>query len=207
MPEVLADRLRRGLDLDDEAFDRLYPDWGRSLSRIHWTPVEAARHAAQMLVTRPGTRILDVGSGVGKFAIIGALVTEGVFYGVEQRLHFVETARAVAGQLGAERARFIHGNMMALDWRMFDAFYLYNPFLENLGILKPLDFTTKLTPALFTAYIEFVRQQLRNAPVGTRVVTYHGFGGDLPSNYRLQAQRRCASDFVELWVSVREGWS
>jgi hypothetical protein len=204
MHEALAARLRGGFVLDDAEFDTLYPDWARGLSRYHWTPVAVARHAAHWLVDRPGRRVLDVGSGVGKFAIIGALVTEGDFYGVEQRKYFLDTAQSVAGRLGASRATFLHGNMMAVDWKMFDAFYLYNPFVENLGLLQPIDETTDLRPEFYSTYVEFVRHQLVSAAIGSRVVTYHGFGGNMPSGYQRRARKRYRSDFLELWVKGGE---
>ena len=45
---------------------------------MHWTPVHVARRAAQFLVTGPETRVLDVGSGPGKFCLVGALATQGI---------------------------------------------------------------------------------------------------------------------------------
>ena len=204
MPKAIAARLRRGLDLDDDDFDRLYPDWGRRFSRLHWTPVAIARRAAQWLVARPGTRVLDVGAGVGKFALVGSLVTDGIFYGIEQRKHFVDAAQAVARGIGAKRAHFLHGNMMALDWGMFDAFYLYNPFLEDLESFEPRDNTSDVKRDFLGAYIDFVQQRLLRAPVGTRVVTFHGFGGDLPSCYQRQPQNAAAIEDLELWIRCAE---
>src|SRR5690349_287701 len=139
MPSTLGALLRRGHELDDDEFDEVYPDWGRRMSHVHWTPVAVARCAAQWLVARPGTRVLDVGSGVGKFAIVGSLVTEGVFYGIEQRKHLVDAAQAAARGLRAKSVHFLHGDMTTLDWQLFDAFYLYNPFQEDMRSLVPLD--------------------------------------------------------------------
>ncbi|MGI8819806.1 MAG: hypothetical protein ACR2ID_02870 [Chthoniobacterales bacterium] len=53
--------------LEDEKFDLLYPPEIRELSAIFWTPVRLAAEAARLLVPLPGTRVLDVGCGPGKF--------------------------------------------------------------------------------------------------------------------------------------------
>ena len=201
MPEALAHKLRRGLPLEDHAFDAMYPEWARELSLVHWTPVEVARRAAELLVVRPGVRVLDVGAGVGKFCLIGALATSGVFYGIEQRFHFVRAAQAAAARLGLDPSRFLHGNMGALDWRGFDAFYLYNPFAENLtSVMEPLDHSVTVDVSIFFAYVGLVRERLRDAPLGTRVVTYHGFGGELPPGYRLERWELSGTDRLELHV-------
>ena len=71
--------------LEDSRFDLVYPREIRELSDRHWTPVEVARKAAVFLVREPGTRVLDIGCGPGKFCIVGALATDGRFTGVEQR--------------------------------------------------------------------------------------------------------------------------
>lgn len=202
MPKAIAARLRRGLDLDDGEFDHLYPEWGRRLSTVHWTPVAIARRAAQWLVARPGTRVLDVGSGVGKFALIGSLVTDGVFYGIEQRRHFVDVAQAAARGMGAKRAHFLHGNMMTLDWGMFDAFYLYNPFFDDLHAFNPYTPTDHDKVNLTLAHVEFVQRHLLRARVGTRVVTYHGFGGVLPPCYQLYPQSGTPMEELKLWMRV-----
>jgi len=45
-------------------------------------------------------------------------------------------------------------------------------------------------------------QLLGRARVGTRVVTYHGFGGVMPDSYRLALRERCYSGLLELWVKT-----
>jgi len=186
----------------DESFDRVYPDWVKCRSERHWTPVEVARRAAELLVTSAYTRVLDVGSGAGKFCIVGALATQGRFCGVEQRAHLVEVAREAAEHYGIQRrAHFFHGDIRAIDWSEFKAFYLYNPFSEHAtGLFGAIDQSIELAPHLREKHIRFTRAQLAAAPVGTRVVTYHGFGGDMPPGYRCARREGHGTDFVELWV-------
>ena len=81
--------------IEDEKFDQIYPPRIRELSRLYWTPIRVAAEAAKLLVTTPGTRVLDVGCGPAKFCLVGASLTQGVFIGVEQREDLV-----VAGQKG-----------------------------------------------------------------------------------------------------------
>jgi hypothetical protein len=201
MPEDVCTRLRCGLPLDDQDFDRLYPPWAQDLSTIHWTPIETARRAAELLVVRSGMRVLDVGAGVGKFCLVGALCLPGVFYGIEQRFHFVKIAHQVGERLGLKNARFLHGNMLDVEWRGFDGYYLYNPFAENIAkSCEAIDTTVDRTPQLFIAYVRGVTERLRLARLGTRVVTYHGFGGDMPPGYHLELEEMSGTDRLELWV-------
>ena len=160
--------------MDAECFDQVFPAWVRHLANVHFTPVAVAARAAQHLAPAPGTRVLDVGAGVGKFCLVGALVTPGTFYGVERGAALVQAARATAGRLEQPRACFLHGDMGALDWRGFDAFYLYNPFADLDG-----------ADGAFDACVRFVRAQLDAARPGSRVATSHGYGGELPPGYRL----------------------
>jgi hypothetical protein len=148
-------------------------------------------------------RVLDVGAGVGKFCLVGALSMPGVFYGIEQRFHFVKTARETAARLGIPTARFLHGNMMAVEWQGFDGFYLYNPFAENLAsVTHPIDTTVDRDPTHFHAYVRFVRERLHRARRGTRVVTYHGFGGEMPPDYRLEREEESGTERIELWLKT-----
>jgi hypothetical protein len=203
MPQIVATTLREGLPLGDEQFDALYPSWARRPGRIHWTPVEVARRAAQLLVTHADMRVLDVGAGVGKFCLVAGLTSAGLFHGIEQRQHLVELAQETAARLGATNARFTAGNMTELDWGSFEGVYLYNPFSEYIpGLLDPIDDTVDLDGALHGRYIEFVREQLAAMPAGTRVVTYHGFGGGFPPTYERAVRERCGSGQLELWTKT-----
>lgn len=201
MPENVSLRLRCGLPLDDLDFDRLYPEWARRLSSVHWTPVDTARRAAELLVVRSGMRVLDVGAGVGKFCLVAALSLPGVFYGIEQRFHFVKAAHEVGERLGLRNARFLHGNMLDVEWSGFDGFYLFNPFAENIATeCAPIDESVDRTPELFRAYVRGVSERLDRARSGTRVVTYHGFGGEMPPGYRLELEELSGTERLELWV-------
>ena len=169
--------------LADDRFDLIYPPEIRKLSPVHWTPVMVARKAADFLVREPGTRVLDIGCGSGKFCIVGALTTAGQFTGVEQRKRLSDLARTTIEQSNIPNAEIIHGNIAQITFSNFDAFYLFNPFEENLKTMLKIDASVSLSSDLYEKYTEYVARQLAIAPLGTRLVTYCGSSEEVPLGY------------------------
>src|SRR6478672_1836485 len=109
----VRERLAEGT-LPDEAFDQLFPEDVRSKSMRHWTPISVARMAAARLVQHGAVRVLDAGSGPGKFCTVGAATHSLItFTGIEQRVNLVSVARRVATSLGVSNARFVLGDALA----------------------------------------------------------------------------------------------
>ena len=188
--------------LTDEVFDRvLAPEW-RVRSAVHWTPVAAAAPAIEWLTGRGARSVLDVGAGVGKLCAIGALSTRDVvFVGVEQRPALAAEANRIAALLGlSHRVRILASTLEALDPSAFDAFYLYNPFGEHLDTSDDLiDATVERGQACLERDVRIVDAWLARARHGTRVVTLHGFGGVVPSTYRLVGEREFDGDTLDAW--------
>jgi hypothetical protein len=195
----MFDRLRSG-EVDDDTFDLIFPPEVRRLSSFHWSPLECAVRAAEMCVPEPGTKVLDAGAGPGKFCLIGSLVTEGEFFGIEQRRTLVDTAREIAERYKISRVHFDCGNVIDFDWNPFDSIYLYNPFSENLDRSICIDDSCELFPELYISYIRAVQRKLADLGSGTRVVTLNGFGGDLPPSYELLHREGSDSLPLELWI-------
>ena len=193
--------LPEAFSIEDEKFDQVYSPRVRQLSGIFWTPVAVAAEAARLLVTKPSTRVLDVGCGAGKFCLIAARVTDGQFTGVEQRAELVVAARDAAAQLGTEGVEFLHANVMDVPFANYDAFYIFNPFEEHLHGHK-IDKAVALSPELFKRYTSYVSDQLGNRPLGTRVVTYMGYADDIPTCYDCEAA--FFGDDLKLWIKNRE---
>jgi hypothetical protein len=160
--------------------------------------------AARLLADIPGRRLLDVGSGVGKFCIVAAASVRATVIGVEHRRHLVEIAEGAAARLGVE-VTFISGTLDDCDPRDVDGVYLFNPFAENLSPPEDhLDESVELSEERFWRDIESMERFLRSAPVGTRVVTYCGWGGAMPAEYHL-ALREARAGTLELWVKMSVG--
>jgi SAM-dependent methyltransferase len=192
--------LRKGEYVSNSQFDTILPQRVRQFSGKHWTPVSVAIRAAELLVTSSRTRILDVGSGPGKFCLIGALTTEGSFVGVEQRKFLVEMSQRAAKALSIPRVSFIHDDMADIEWKNYDGFYLYNPFYENIKIWAETDQVIVDGDMAFAYYVKVVEEKLIRLKPGSRVVTYHGFGGTFPRDFRRVVQEPCGGDFLELWI-------
>ena len=201
MPQV-AENLKDPISAEDEKFDLIYPPEIRELSSLHWTPVAVAAEAAKMLGTTPITRVLDIGCGPGKFCLVGASLTDGRFTGIEQRSDLVEAARQAASDLGLASVEFIHGNVMEIDLADYDAFYLFNPFEENMHYGHKIDSVVRLSPGLFKRYTSHVAAQLGARPIGTRVVTYAGYADDIPGCYYCEST--LFGDDLKLWIKQRE---
>jgi SAM-dependent methyltransferase len=188
--------------VDDVAFDDRLPPSLQIKSSIHFTPIDVARHAATLLAPWPGMRVLDVGAGAGKFCLAAAhAVPTAHFVGVELREHLVRLATRLAVEWRIPNALFLPGDAFDLDWSLFDAFYFYNPFAEYL-LDKPflLDDELDFARGGFDLNVAAVQERLTAARPGTRVVTFHGFGGAPPAGYQLVLGEEIETGRMELWI-------
>lgn len=198
---LMLDALRAGRSVMDVAFDRIYPERIRKHSPRFWTPVVVARRVARIFEEHGARRVLDIGAGCGKFAIIGALTTELDFTGIEHRQGLATTGQQVIEAFGIPRARILHGTLDTVDFSAYDAFYLFNPFEE--ATFQPsrwVDRSVPLSEEGSRQDIARVEEALARAPTGTCVVTYHGFGGVMPTEYRHLAEETRGTAFLRLWV-------
>jgi SAM-dependent methyltransferase len=192
-------RLRHGQPVADEDWDVAYPRLYGHLSSVNWSPVSVARRAAELLSKGSASRILDVGAGVGKFCVVAALTAPGVFVGVERFGTMVRVARTIAQRALVSRARFVHGHIEDIDWTSFDGFYLFNPFVERWCSPFQTIGPTASAGDECRQLVSFTEQRLALTRSGARVVTYHGFGGEMPSCFRLTLKEPIGTDFLECW--------
>lgn len=200
----MQSRVVPSLDEDSE-FDDHFPRQLQVKSSMHFTPIAVARCAARLLAPVPGMRVLDVGAGPGKFCVVAAReVPSGTFVGIELRPHLVRIAKRLARQLSISNVQFLAGDAFDLDWSQFDAFYFYNPFAEQMHETPfLLDRTLDMDPSKFLHYVDAVCERLRTARIGTRIVTYHGFGASPPTGYDLVETHKVGSDHLQLWIKTR----
>jgi SAM-dependent methyltransferase len=183
----------------DTAFDWLYPKRIQELSRLHWTPLEIAKQSAKFLAAGAGKRILDIGSGVGKFCLIGAhYFPEATFYGVEQRKELYHFAQSAKERIKAQNVNFLNENFTQIDFSAYDHFYFYNSFFENIVDQGQIDHDVEYSTSLYNYYSRYMLKGLENRPSGTRLVTYHGLGDEIPSSYQLVD---ASMDFLlRMWI-------
>lgn len=190
------------LPVSDVAFDALYPDELRPLSRDHWTPVAVALRAAEMLAPAANQRVLDVGSGVGKMCIVGALTFPASWYGIERDRSQMVAARQLARRMGiSDSTFFLGGEFDSLEWGHFDGFYLFNP--TDSALVDTAAAAPFVSLAMAASAVRKIEQELARARPGTRVVTYHGFGGVMPPSFELDASETISGGKLQLWIQGR----
>lgn len=168
----------------DTQFHQLYPPSIQQLARRHWTPLNVTQQAVQFLVPGDHVRVLDIGSGVGKFCLGAAYYKPNAFfYGVEQRKELVGHAEAAKEVLGLSNVSFIHGNFTKLDLKRYDHFYFYNSFYENIKGTPKIDYKVLFSETLYNYYNRYLFKQLEEMPTGTRVVTRCSWEDKIPPSY------------------------
>ncbi len=202
----VLDAARGGEAVSDRIFDQLFPEPVRRVSSRFWTPVNVARKAAKILAANPGP-VLDVGAGVGKFCIVGALSTDAEFHGLEHRPELVDIANGVIAALGlSERAKVFCGTLDDVQWGQYRSFYFCNPFEENIfPEHRRYDDCVELSKTRFEADTARVERELDMAPVGTRIVTFHGLGARVPATYRQCIEETRGNPLLHAWIKVHEG--
>lgn len=185
----------------DQHFDQLYPPAISALATRHWTPVSVAKEAAAFLAVGSNTRILDIGSGVGKFCMIGAKFhPQAVFTGVEQRDSLTQIAQSIAHELSLANTHFLTGNFTDIDFTQYHHFYFYNAFYENLIDNDTIDQTVEQSPELFNMYNRKLYKQLKKLPAGTRIATFHSSENEMPSSYQVVGVG--TNEDLKFWIKL-----
>jgi len=187
--------------MTDAEFDALLPSEVQRASRIYWTPVAVARRAAHVFEELGVRRVLDVGSGPGKFCVVAAARAPSIaFVGIEHRPQLVTIAQALAAEVGITNATFSVGDTTRIPWTDFDACYVYNPFAENsFDAEDQFDSTVELSHARYVGEARRVADELAAAPVGRIVLTYHGLSGPIPSSYELVHIETAGTGWLRVW--------
>ncbi|MFT3711385.1 MAG: class I SAM-dependent methyltransferase [Archangium sp.] len=197
---TLAGHLRRREPVTDEAFDALLSEAAQLRSRSFWSSIRACQHAADFFREAGATRVLDVGSGVGKFASVLSLDSGHRVWGVEQRPALVYESRLLAQQLAAEVV-ITEGGLEQIDPTRFDGFFCFNPFSENISEVRDcFDLTTTRSEEAYLRDVHVMERWLRAAPVGFALVTYNGLGGRIPVSFHAVRATDVNGDVLRLWV-------
>jgi hypothetical protein len=102
---------------------------------------------------------------------------------------------------GIERVRILHANVTDLAFDSFDAFYLFNPFEENLQVPQHIVDAIPVYSELYEGYVRHERNELARAPLATRVVIYWGHCNEIPSCY--DCEKTAFEGELKLWVKRR----
>ncbi len=185
----------------DTQLHALYPETIQLLARRHWTPLYITQMVVEFLATHPGVKVLDIGSGVGKFCLAGAYYKPNAsFFGVEQRKHLVVHAETAKEELGLQNVHFIHNNITQLDFKQYDHFYFFNSFYENLISTDKIDNAVTHSPHLYKYYHRELFKKLEQMPAGTRIATFHCLENKMPAGY-LQIDEK-AGALLKFWMKI-----
>jgi len=170
----------------------------------HWTSFRVIRLACEFLVDSPRSCILDVGSGVGKFCIMGSYLYPSKYYGFEIRSHLVEISIETMKKLKAPWIHFECTDAFEKNWNKYTGIYLFNHFYEhiapkNQAISNDISLSTKK----YHDYIYKMEEKLKTLKIGTKVVTFHGFGGEFPPEYICTSKEPIDGGLLEFWIKKK----
>jgi SAM-dependent methyltransferase len=187
----------------DESFDTLYGASIRRFSKRHWTPLQIAKTAADFLVgAANGAKILDIGSGTGKFCLVaGYYFPKTYWYGIEQRKHLAAQAKKINNMLQLRNVFFKTGNFTEVNFKEVDHFYFFNSFYENLDNNERIDESIDYSEELYSYYSRYLCKQLELKPPGTRLATLHGMDQEVPLSYA-KVGEACENQ-LKFWIKSK----
>ncbi len=197
---MIFERIKSGIAVNDREFDKMYSNRLKKVSEFHFTPVNAAKCAARFLVDKPGARVLDIGSGAGKFCMVGAASTGGHFTGVEQRESLYRLSEELASHYRLSNLRFICSNITEIKFKEYDAIYFFNSFFENIVPGCAIDAALTLDKQHYDTYSAYVKTQLDAMPAGTRLATYFSYSSEIPDSYH--QEMACFDGKMKLWIKT-----
>lgn len=181
-------------DLD---FDSLLSKRYQNISKVHWTPIQIIETVVEWCKENSSSSILDIGSGVGKFCMVGASISKLKFTGIEKRKSLYKQAVKIKDKLEVKNVSFFNDNILNIDFSDFDTFYYFNPFFEQIHELERIDKTTNYQPHKFLIYQEYVFNELSKKEKGTKFISYCSQEFYPPDSYAMRNMK--FDGLLQMW--------
>ena len=176
----------------------MFPNEISDHSKIFWSPRKAIETAVNWL---DGCKnILDLGSGNGKFCLIGSHLIDAKFTGVEIRETLVLHAQGVA-QSTKSKTSFIHDDIKNIDCSLYDGFFFYNSFGEHICTSGSFDNQIENSDDVYDFYQNILTEKLKTTKAGTRFVTHNNEGLFMPDSFQLQEMTE--DNELTLWIKTK----
>jgi len=183
---MIFNQLKQERIIPDKEFDQIFPPKIRSLSERHWTPVLVAKIASNFLCQDDNQRIVDIGSGVGKFCFVaGTLQPKSTFYGIDLRDSFIKLSKKIKKKYSLDNIDFEYRDILETDFSSYDGIYFFNSFQEKIDDSSVMDEESAVSHELYNVYTQHLYQKFLQMPAGTRLVTYHTAEFCIPENYKM----------------------
>lgn len=169
----------------DAEFDRFYPSLSTELSAQHFSSFYACKQALDFFGSDESVRVLDIGSGIGKFCFLGALLSKCHFTGIELRESLYNWAEKVRSASHMNQIQFILGDFKNLHFESFNCFYLFNPFMEYKDVKRKIDASILTGKEAYIQLLHTLFNKLDMLPKGIKLVTYHVRLEQIPSDFQL----------------------
>jgi 16S rRNA A1518/A1519 N6-dimethyltransferase RsmA/KsgA/DIM1 with predicted DNA glycosylase/AP lyase activity len=174
---------------NDLNFLSLFSEKIKLANKNHFTPIEVIKKANTFLSQETNTKILDIGSGIGKFCLTAAYLNpSNEYYGIEQREDLHSEAELGKQKLNIVNAHFMHGNIDQLKFKQYNHFYFFNSFHEQLDEADKLDQSISHDANLYYYYNRYFHKQLSNMPSGTKLACFFTLDDEVPSDYLCVAE-------------------
>lgn len=185
-------------NISDEEFNNLFPAEISDHSKLFWSSREAIETAVNWL---DGCKnILDIGSGNGKFCLIGSYLIDAQFTGVEIRETLVQHAQKIALSTNTNTS-FIHDDVKNIDCSVYDGFFFYNSFGEHICTSGAFDNQIENSDAVYDFYQNILTSKLQTTKIGTRFVTHNNEGLFMPETFQLQEMTD--DNELTLWIKTK----
>lgn len=170
----------------DKKFNSLYPPYIQKVARKHFTQLGVAQMAAEFLANGEAVKILDIGSGAGKFCLAAAYYQpKAQYYGIELRENMADNAEILRNKLGFNNVTFMKGSFEDVDFTQYNHFYFYNSFYENIVDVHRIDESLPFSREQYNTYNAALFKKLEQMPAGTRLVTFHITQQELPPFFKV----------------------
>ncbi len=171
--------------LNDHFFNSLTSAEFSNHDEIHWSKFAIIKEVVSFLEKNNAKNVLDIGSGIGKFCLLGSMLSKIEFTGVEIRSSLHKESLRIKKLLNTSSVNFIQDDIKNVDFSPFDAFYYYNPFCEHIATKDIIDDCIELSEEKFYEYEDIIINKLDDLKIGTLVILHYTKTLFLSENYQL----------------------
>lgn len=187
--------------MTDELWDSYLPKKFQLLSPYQWTPISVIERTWNYLSKDKVTSVVDLGSGVGKFCIYLSKVSNHSIdiLGIENREELLKISESLKEIWNTPDVNFKNTDFLNEFPTGHSHYFCFNPLYETMKGSHSIDSSKKKSAHQFLKDLEILKQKLFLLSPGTKLITFHGFGGSYLPGFRIILKEEINSGEYLIW--------